>query len=55
VIFSAGTDFGGTMVKQAIAKARYDAREAAAENQANWEVVNNSLTKSNDYWSNQKP
>lgn len=55
VIFSAGTDFGGTMVKQAIAKARYDAREAAAENQANWEVMNNSLTKSNDYWSNQKP
>jgi conjugal transfer pilus assembly protein TraB len=55
VIFSEGSDFGNTMVKQAIAKARNDSRAAAAESQANWEVMNNALTQSNDYWRNNKP
>lgn len=54
VIFSEGVDFGGTMVKQAIAKARNDSRVEAAQEQANWEVTNNALQQANDYWRNNK-
>lgn len=52
VIFSEGTDFGGTMVKQAIAKVRYDARVAAANQvapeQFNWGEINNAMQNSKD-------
>ena len=54
VIFSEGVDFGGTMVKQAIAKARNDSRVEAAQEQANWEVTNNALQQASDYWRNNK-
>jgi len=54
VIFSEGVDFGGTMVKQAIAKARNDSRVEAAQEQANWEVTNNALQQANDYWRNKQ-
>ena len=52
MIFSEGTDFGGTMVKQAIAKVRYDARVAAANQvapeQFNWGEINNAMQNSKD-------
>ena len=54
VIFSEGVDFGGTMVKEAIAKARNDSRVEAAQEQANWEVTNNALQQASDYWRNNK-
>ena len=53
MVFSEGTDFGSTMVKQAIAKARHDSRVAAANQgaaeQFNWEGINSAIPGSKDY------